>query len=323
MAVYTNVSQNDLRHFLSDFDIGDAISLHGITEGIENTNFRLRTTTGLYILTLYEKRVNPRDLPFFLTLIDHLAKSGFPCPGPIAALNGEFLHELSGRPAAIVNFATGAWPRKITPDHCHELGSVLGRLHKATASLKFTRKNDYGLSAWRSAFSTLGRYANELEAGFDQWIEEELVVLESSWPSGLPVGIIHGDLFPDNVFFEHGRVSGLIDFYFASTDALALDLAICINAWCFEEGYLDIIRTKALIAGYQNNRQLQKLEREALPILGRGAAMRFLITRLHDWFFTPSDVLAQRKDPLDFVPIIQHYQTAFDPEAIGLGSPHG
>ena len=322
MAVYTNVSQNDLRRFLSDFDIGDAISLHGITEGIENTNFRLRTTSGLYILTLYEKRVNPSDLPFFMTLMDHLAKSGFPCPGPVAALNGEFLHELSGRPAAIVKFATGAWPRKITPDHCHELGSVLSRLHKTTASLKITRKNDHGISAWKSAFSHLGRYAGVLEAGLEKLIEEEIGVLEDNWPSGLPVGIIHGDLFPDNVFFKNGQISGLIDFYFASTDALALDLAICINAWCFENGCLDIMRTKALITGYQNNRQLQKLEREALPILGRGAAMRFLITRLHDWFFTPSDMLNQRKDPLDFIPIIQHYRSAFDPNAIGLDTPY-
>lgn len=318
MAVYTEVSAEDLTAFLVGFDIGRAVSLDGIAQGIENSNFRLRTTSGLYVLTLYEKRVNPGDLPFFLGLMRHLAGSGFPCPAPVADRNGEILHELSGRPAAVVAFAPGDWPRRITPDHCRELGTTLAQLHETAAGFPLTRENDQGLPAWRQIFSALGARADELRPGFADWIQAELSALEAGWPMGLPQGIIHADLFPDNAFFEDGTVSGVIDFYFACTDAVAYDLAICLNAWCFDDGRLDATRAGALLSGYESVRPLEEAERKALPLLARGAAMRFLITRLYDWFHTPSDALARRKDPLEFVPIIACHRAVSDSTAYGL-----
>ncbi|MEE2997310.1 MAG: homoserine kinase [Pseudomonadota bacterium] len=318
MAVYTRVSMEDLGRFLAGFDIGDAISLEGIAQGVENSNFRLRTTIGLYILTLYEKRVNYEDLPFFLGLMKHLAGSGFPCPTPIADRNGEMLHQLSGRPAAIVAIANGDWPRQITTEHCRKVGTILATLHKTAAGFPTGRANDQALPAWRSIFSTLGRRANELRPALFDWIEAELTSLESSWPIGLPTGIIHADLFPDNVLFENTKISGVIDFYFACNDALALDLAICLNAWCFDDGRIITTRTNALISGYEDVRPLQKSERDALPLLARGAAMRFLITRLHDWFHPLAGALTRRKDPLEFVPIIECHQSVSDTTAYRL-----
>lgn len=319
MAVYTDVSPNDLSHFIAGFDIGDVVALDGIAQGVENSNFRLQTTTGLYVLTLYEKRVDPGDLPFFLNLMHHLAGSKFPCPAPVANRDGEILHKLSGRPAAVVAFAPGDWPRRITPDHCRKVGVVLAKLHQTAAGFPVTRQNDQGLRAWRTAFTDLAPMADQLRPGLSNWIDAELATLEADWPRDLPTGIIHADLFPDNVFFEKGEVSGVIDFYFACTDALSFDLAICLNAWCFEDGELDRDCAHALTAGYQSVRQLEPAERQALSLLARGAAMRFLITRLHDWFHTPSDALAQRKDPLDFVPVIECHRAVSDSTAYGVG----
>ncbi|MGB0631060.1 MAG: homoserine kinase [Alphaproteobacteria bacterium] len=319
MAVYTDVSADDLKRFVAGFDIGDAVSLDGIAQGIENSNFRLRTTSGLYVLTLYEKRVNPADLPFFLGLMRHLVGTGIRCPAPVADRNGELLHELSGRPAAIVRFAPGDWPRRITPAHCRAVGIILGKLHIAAAGFPMTRDNDQSLKSWRAVYSGLGSRADELRQGFADWIETELTALESGWPEGLPAGIIHGDLFPDNVFFEGDAVSGIIDFYFACNDALAFDLAICLNAWCFENGALDRQRARAMCAGYEFIRPLEPAERDAFPLLARGAAMRFLATRLHDWFHTPQHALTQRKDPLEFVPVIECHRAVSDSTAYGVG----
>ena len=304
MAVYTEVAPDDLTAFLSRYDIGPAVSLEGIAQGIENSNYRLRTTAGLYVLTLYEKRVKPEDLPFFLGLMRHLSRSGFPCPAPVEDRDGEFLHELSGRPAAIVHFAPGDWPREITPGHCRKVGAGLAKLHQLAGGFRMTRKNDQSLPAWRTAIDALGKRADELRPGFGDWIGTEIAALETAWPTGLPGGVIHADLFPDNVFFEGEEISGVIDFYFACTDALSFDLAICLNAWCFDHGTMIPERAAALTSGYQSIRRLQPAERDTLPLLARGAAMRFLATRLHDWFHTPSDALTRRKNPLDFVPVI-------------------
>ncbi|PPR10544.1 MAG: Homoserine kinase [Alphaproteobacteria bacterium MarineAlpha11_Bin1] len=318
MAVYTSVSREDLEKFLNGFDIGDAVSLEGIVQGIENSNFRLRTTDGIYILTLFEKRVNPMDLPFFLGLMRHLANSGFPCPAPLSDQNGEVIHRLSGRPAAIVSFAEGAFLQQITTDHCRKVGTILAELHETAATYSSQRGNDLGLSAWRSIFSSVGLLADKLRPALANWIEAELNAIESCWPTGLPTGVIHADLFPDNVFFDGTNISGVIDFYFSCNDALAFDLAICLNAWCFSSGQIIAPRAKALIAGYEDVRPLHKSERDALPLLARGAAMRFLITRLYDWFNTPSDALMDRKDPTEFISVIEFHKALSDSTAYGL-----
>mgnify|MGYP001176266713 CR=1 FL=1 len=320
MAVYTRIKRKDLEDFVAKFDIGDIVSCDAIADGIENTNYLLETTTGKYVLTLFEKRVQPDDLPFFVALMSFLERRSFPCPRPVPDRNGDVLHKLSERPAALVRFVPGAWPRDVIPDHCREAGKTLARLHLSAAEFGMTRNNDLALPDWRRLANSLGDRADSLQTGFAMWITEELVSLDAKWPQNLPTGIVHGDLFPDNVFFENGRISGVIDFYFACNDALAFDLAICLNAWCFPEpDRFDIDHGAALLAGYQAVRPLSLEERNALPILARGAAMRFLVTRVHDWFHTPEDALGTRKDPLDMVPVIEFHRAVSDSAAYGLG----
>jgi homoserine kinase type II len=321
MAVYTRVARADLETFVAAFDVGEIVSFEGIAQGIENSNYLLCTTADKFVLTLYEKRVRTADLPFFLGLMTWLSEAGFPCPHPVPDRTGEVLHTLSGRPAALVSFAAGDWPRKMTPDNCHAVGIAAAQLHKIAAEFPMSRGNDHSLPAWRKIYTPLIRNADRLKPGFSGWIDAELTSLEANWPTGLPSGVIHGDLFPDNVFFEDSKVSGVIDFYFACTDAFAFDLAICLNAWCFDDaGALDNSHASALIDGYESVRKLTSPEQEALPILARGAGMRFLVTRLHDWFHTPEDTLTRRKDPLQFVPLIEFHRSVCHSGKAGMAS---
>ena len=320
MAVYTRINRKDLEDFVSKFDIGDVVSCDGIADGIENTNYLLETTTGKYVLTLFEKRVRPEDLPFFMALMSFLESRSFPCPGPVPDRTGDVLHTLSGRPAVLVRFVSGAWPRNVTPDHCGEAGQTLARLHLSAAEFGMTRSNDLSLPHWRKLAENLGDKPDTLQTGFSARVSEELDLLDAQWPRNLPTGIVHGDMFPDNVFFADGRISGVIDFYFACNDALAFDLAICLNAWCFSTpDQFALNQGTALLAGYQSVRPLNDQERNALPVLARGAAMRFLVTRLHDWFHTPEDALGIRKNPLDLLPVIEFHRTVSDSAAYGLG----
>lgn len=234
MAVYTEIDDEMLTAFLADYDIGELVSYKGIAEGVENSNFLLVTTQGPYILTLYEKRVNPADLPFFLGLMDHLAGNGLACPTPVVAQDGQSLRELCGRPAAIVTFLKGVWPRKIHAHHCAQLGTALAQMHQAGEGFTLTRRNSLSVEGWRPLFEAARARANEVAPGLADEIARELDLLESCWPNDLPSGVIHADAFPDNVFFLQDRFSGLIDFYFACNDLLAYDLAVCLNAWCFE-----------------------------------------------------------------------------------------
>lgn len=329
MAVYTQVSDRDLAGFLARFDIGAPIACTPIAEGIENSNYLVETVgpitrpghgTDKYILTLYEARVAAADLPFYLDLMKHLSGCGITCPLPVADRNGETLHTLCGRPAAIFTFLAGDWPRSPTPDQCRETGRALARLHAAGRSFDGTRPNDLSVPAWRELFEPLRRSADTVRPGLTAFIGEELSALERQWPVGLPGGIIHADLFPDNVFFRDGKLSGLIDFYFACTDFLAYDIAICLNAWCFDaDGTFDRRKAQALIEGYEDGRALLPEESAALPVLARGAAMRFLLTRLHDWFHTPKDALTRRKDPLEFIRRIEFHRSVPDSTAYGVG----
>ena len=301
MAVYTEVSDEELSAFLDTYDIGTVLSYKGIAEGVENTNYFLHTTKGSYILTLYEKRVREDDLPFFLGLMQHLALKGLNCPLPVNNRRGEPLGRVSGRPAVIITFLEGIAVRRPTAQHCAALGGALAKLHLAGRDFAMHRPNALSLEAWAPLFAQAEAQADTVLPGLAERTRRELANLQDAWPRGLPSGIIHADLFTDNVFFIGAEVSGLIDFYFACTDSFAYDVAICLNAWCFEiDASFNLTKGRAMLAGYQSVRRLDAEEVEALPILCRGSAMRFMLTRLVDWLNVPPGALVKPKDPHEY-----------------------
>jgi len=302
MAVYTDVSAEDLAGFLTQYDLGELLSYKGIAEGVENSNFLVHTARGHYILTLYEKRVAPEDLPFFLALMEHLAARGLNCPQPVKSRTGALLGFVAGRPAAMVTFLDGMWIRRPSAAHCAAVGAALARLHLAGADFPMRRRNALSVDGWRPLCVASAAGADTVQPGLRDTIERELTLLEGSWPSGLPDGVIHADLFPDNVFFLGNELSGLIDFYFACTDTLAYDVAICLNAWCFEPDHAyNVTKGRALLQGYVAQRPLSAEECASLPLLARGAALRFLLTRLVDWLNVPPGALVRPKDPLEYL----------------------
>jgi homoserine kinase type II len=302
MAVYTDVAADELAEFLSGYDIGELLSYKGIAEGVENSNFLLHTTSGYFFLTLYEKRVRLSDLPFFLGLMAHLAQHGITCPQPVATRNGETLGTLAGRPAAIIDFLEGVWPRKPAVAHCAAVGQALAKLHLAGRDFPMMRVNALSVSGWRPLYDSAGSRADTLQHGLRALLSDELEHLEKSWPKHLPDGVIHADLFPDNVLFLGDKLSGLIDFYFACNDILAYDVAICLNAWCFETDHsFNVTKARAFLNAYGRERKLSEAEQDALPLLARGAALRILLTRLVDWFNVPPGALVRPKDPLEYV----------------------
>ena len=318
MAVYTEIGDDELRAFIAAYDIGDVLSCKGIAEGVENSNYLLATERGSFILTLYEKRVAPADLPFFIALMDHLAHQGVACPTPVRARDGGALRELCGRPAAIVTFLNGMWPRRIEPYHCAGVGAALARLHRAGEGFAMTRTNDLGLAGWHRLYVATGGRADEVTPGLAAELGDELDRFEAGWPQGLPTGVIHADLFPDNVFFRDRALTGLIDFYFACTDAFAYDLAICINAWCFEpDGDFNVTKARLLVGHYQAERPLSADELAALPLLARGSALRFLLTRLYDWLNQTAGALVRPKDPLECLRELLFHRTVTDASIYG------
>jgi homoserine kinase type II len=320
MAVYTEVPDGELNNFLAQYDLGNVVACKGIAEGVENSNYLLRTTLGSYILTLYEKRVAREDLPFFLGLMEHLAAKGLSCPTPIHARDGQTLHELCGRPAVIVSFLEGMWPRRPTERHCQQLGAALADLHLKGRDFGLTRANALSLAGWEKLVAATKDRAGEVEAGLGKVITDELAFLQSHWPADLEVGVIHADLFPDNVFFLNDRLSGLIDFYFACTDFLAYDLAICLNAWCFEPDHsFNITKARLMVQAYQAVRPIPATEIAALPILCRGSALRFLLTRLYDWLNHPPGAFVKPKDPREYLRKLRFHQGAASASAYGIG----
>lgn len=302
MAVYTEVGDEALSAFLTEYELGSAVAFRGIAEGVENSNFSLRTTVGDYILTLYEKRVDPAELPWFLGLMEHLAGQGIDCPQPVRGRDGASLRMLAGRPACITTFLPGVWPRRIRPEHCGPLGAALAGLHLAGEGFAATRPNALGPAGWAPLLARCLPRADEVQAGLGAELERALGRILGAWPTGLPRGHIHADLFPDNVFFLDGRISGLIDFYFAATDVLAYDVAVCLNAWCFEADFqFNVTKARALLRAYSAVRALSEAERSGLPVLCQGAALRFLLTRLFDWVNTPVGAMVTRKDPVEYL----------------------
>jgi homoserine kinase type II len=328
MAVYTEVADDEVSAFIAEYDIGEVLACKGIAEGVENTNYLLTTEQGPYILTLYEKRVKAEDLPFFLNLMEHLAARGVPCPLPVRGRDGKALRQLAGRPAAVVTFLAGMWPRRPDLLHCSELGTMLATMHLAGAGFSMTRPNALSVDAWRPllerAIGADGTDADQIRPGLGAELAAELDHLEAKWPARLPIGVIHADLFPDNVFFRSGRVSGVIDFYFACTDAYAYDIAICLNAWCFETDMsFNVTKARRLLNGYRKVRALEPRELEFLPLLARGAAIRFLLTRLYDWLHTPANALVTRKDPLEYLAKLRFHAGIADVGAYGLDDGGG
>jgi homoserine kinase type II len=302
MAVYTDVAADELAEFLKGYDIGELMSYKGIAEGVENSNFLLHTSKGSFILTLYEKRVASDDLPYFLSLMAHLASRGVSCPQPAKNRNGEVFGALCGRPAAIINFLEGVWPRRPNAGHCAGVGEALAKMHLAGRDFPLVRNNPLSVMGWRPLFDQAAPRADELQPGLRAFLGAELDHLEARWPKQLPQGVIHADLFPDNVFFLGDRLSGLIDFPFACNDILAYDVAICLNAWCFEPDHsFNVTKARALLGAYGRERKLSRAEQDALPLLARGAALRFLLTRLVDFLNVPPGALVKPKDPLEYV----------------------
>jgi homoserine kinase type II len=321
MAVYTDVSAEDLGRFLAGYDLGELRSYKGIAEGVENSNFLVHTAGGYYILTLYEKRVAAGDVPFFLALMEHLAKRGITCPQPVKNRSGEALGTLCGRPAAVVTFLDGMWMRRPDAGHCASVGTALAQMHLAGADFAGRRRNALSVDGWRPLFEQAAERADGVQQGLRAAIEDELAVLEKSWPQNLPQGVIHADLFPDNVFFLGDKLSGLIDFYFACTDTLAYDVAICLNAWCFEPDHsYNVTKGRSLLAAYIRARHLSAAELDALPLLARGAALRFLLTRLVDWLNVPPGALVKPKNPLEYFRKLRFHQKATSVRDYGLSA---
>jgi homoserine kinase type II len=309
MAVYTDVAAEDLAAFLAGYDIGELLAYKGIAEGVENSNFLVHTSRGNFILTLYERRVAAQDLPFFLALMEHLHSRGITCPQPVKNKQGAVLGQVAGRPAAVITFLDGMWIRRPSAGHCAALGEALAKLHLAGLDFGRQRANALSVEGWRPLYEHCRARANEVQRDLQAFLAAELAHLERAWPRSLPQGVIHADLFPDNVFFLGDKLSGLIDFYFACTDALAYDVAVCLNAWCFESDHsYNVTKGRSLLQRYAAVRPLSDAERGALPLLARGAALRFLLTRLVDWFDVPPGALVRPKDPLEYCRKLRFHQ---------------
>ena len=319
MAVYTEVSFEDLEVFLADYDLGVPLSFKGIAEGVENSNYLLQTERGSFILTLYEKRVHAADLPFFLGLLEHLAARGIACPLPVRSKSGAHFARLNTRPAALLTFLNGLSLRRPEAAHCAAAGAALAALHEAGKDFSLTRPNALGADGWRELAQLCIPRADSVQDGLGALIEKAHSELVTRWPRNLPAGVIHADLFPDNVLFMNAKVSGLIDFYFACNDAYAYDLAVMLNAWCFEaDGAYNVTKGKSLIAAYRRERSLNQTEIDALPVLAGGAALRFLLTRLYDWLNHDPTALVRPKDPRDFAKRLRFHQKVKSAAEYGL-----
>jgi homoserine kinase type II len=319
MAVYTDVSAEDLADFLAGYDVGNLLSYKGIAEGVENSNFLVHTSRAFFILTLYEKRVEAADLPFFLALMEHLAARSVTCPQPVKNRAGKTLGKVAGRPAALVTFLDGMWIRRPTAQHCAAVGQALARLHLAGADFPMKRTNALSVAGWRALCDAACGRADQIQPELSKAVSGELAHLESMWPGNLPHGVIHADLFPDNVFFLGDKLSGLIDFYFACSDTLAYDVAICLNAWCFEPDHsYNVTKGRNLLQAYSATRRLSPEEKAALPLLARGAALRFLLTRVVDWLDVPPGALVRPKDPLEYFRKLRFHQAVASAREYGI-----
>ncbi|MEP9385735.1 homoserine kinase [Mesorhizobium sp. KR9-304] len=319
MAVYTDVSESELETFLREYPAGRLLSYKGIAEGSENSNFLLHTSEGSFILTLYEKRVDVDDLPFFLGLMHHLAGKGISCPLPVERHDGKLFGTLAGRPAALITFLEGMWMRRPTAAHCREVGRALAEMHVAGMDFPLSRPNALAIDGWRKLWAGSHERADEVEPGLAAEVDADFALFDRDWPTDLPSGVIHADLFPDNVFFLGDKLSGVIDFYFACNDFYAYDVATCLNAWCFEKDFsFNLTKGRALLSAYQAVRPLSEAEKQALPLLARGSALRFMLTRLYDWLTIPDGALVQKRDPVEYIRRLRFHRAVRSPTEYGL-----
>ena len=319
MAVYTKISDEEIQALFSQYDIGDIVFYKGIAEGIENTNFLVQTSIDNFILTIYEKRVDVNDLPFFLGLMENLAQTGFPCPRPIKDKKQTILQNIAGKPCVISSFLKGMSPKRITAEHCGELGKAMAKLHLDSQDFNLKRDNSMGIKSFKDLFLKTKENADEVIPDLAKELEENLDEIIKAWPKELPTGIIHADIFPDNVFFLGKNLSGIIDFYFACNDFIAYDLAVVLNAWCFEDDFsFNITKARKLLSEYNKVRALSEEEINALPILARGSAIRFLLTRLYDFINTPKDALVTIKNPIEYLIKLRFHRGVKSSQAYGI-----
>jgi len=310
MAVYTKLEHQEVRQFLEQYNINNFKDYKGITEGIENTNYLIKTSEQDYILTIYEKRVDENDLPFFIKLLSYLSENKFPCPKPIANKNNEKINRIKNKNAALVTFLNGQSKNKITSEECFEIGKITAQLHEITKKFDINRKNNLSIENWESIFEKTIKQKIDLDESIIKKTKNYLNFLKDKWPKNLPQGIIHADLFPDNIFFTNNKVSGIIDFYFACNDFFAYEIAICINSLCFDNNStFNMTKAKNLIDGYTSIRTLSEDEKKYLPILSMGAAMRFFLTRLYDFYHTDNKADVKIKDPFEYLKKIEFHST--------------
>jgi homoserine kinase type II len=310
MAVYTKLEHQEVRQFLEQYNINNFKDYKGITEGVENTNYLIKTSEQDYILTIYEKRVDENDLPFFIKLLSYLSENKFPCPKPIANKNNEKINRIKNKNAALVTFLNGQSKNKITSEECFEIGKITAQLHEITKKFDINRKNNLSIENWESIFEKTIKQKIDLDESIIKKTKDYLNFLKDKWPKNLPQGIIHADLFPDNIFFTNNKVSGIIDFYFACNDFFAYEIAICINSLCFDNNStFNMTKAKNLIDGYTSIRTLSEDEKKYLPILSMGAAMRFFLTRLYDFYHTDNKADVKIKDPFEYLKKIEFHST--------------
>ena len=313
MAVYTKLSENNLKDFFSKYNLGKLLKFKGIQEGIENSNYFVKTDSGKFILTVYEKRVEEKDLPFFMGLMKNIFNENFPSPEPIINKNGNYITEIFGKKAAVVSFLEGASKKNLTPDNCYEVGIYTAKLHMITKNLNIKRTNRLSVNSWRLIYKKIQRDCSKIYPDLTKIIERNLEVIEDQWPKNIPRGIIHADLFPDNIFFKGNKLTGIIDFYFSCYDFYALEIAICLNALCFEGKNenlsFNVTKAKKFIDGYSSIRKLTEEEKESLKILCHGAAMRFLLTRVFDYLNLTEGAIVKIKDPVEYLKRLEFHDS--------------
>ena len=314
MAVYTKLEKEQIDNILLNYKLGKLKKFEGIEEGIENTNYSIETEKGKYILTIYERRVEETDLPFFSNLMVELSKKNFNCPKPIPNKNNNYISDLNSKKFMITSFLDGKSKNNLSPFECKIVGQQIAKLHQITKNFKFNRKNDLSIKSWRNIFSQVKDKCNKIHPELPKLIEANLISIEKQWPKNLPSGIIHADLFSDNIFFKNNKFSGFIDFYFSCNDFYAFEIAICFNALCFDgmkqNLSFNVTKAKKLMEGYNEVRKISKDEKIAIKVLSQGAALRFLLTRVFDYLNTVDDAVVKIKDPEEYLKRLEFHKNA-------------
>ena len=313
MAVYTKLSENNLKEFFSKYNLGKLLNYKGLQEGIENTNYFIQTVKGKFILTIYEKRVREKDLPFFMGLMTNLFDANFPSPKPIINKNGNYITEILEKKAAVISFLNGSSKKNLSPDNCHSVGVQTAKLHIITKKLKVKRENRLSINSWRKFYKSVQKDCSKIHPNLTRIIEKNLDEIENNWPKNIASGIIHADLFPDNIFFKGNKLTGIIDFYFSGYEFYAFEIAICLNALCFEGQKenlsFNVTKAKKFIDGYSSIRKLSQEEKKYLKILCQGAAIRFLLTRVFDYLNLIEGAIVKTKDPIEYLKRLEFHNS--------------